>query len=277
MANIYQNTPFDLEGKSCFLAGTGLLGSEFALALAEAGARLFLADSDRERLAKAESALRGKNPQAEILSSVMDITNPASVNSAVAECVSRSGRIDVLLNAAAVDPKCASLEKDLPDFTAFTSTSLESWQLSLNVNLTGAFLLTQAVCKEMEKTGEGSIIFLGSQYGLVGPDQRIYRSGNRQSAHKPAAYSVTKAGLLGFTKFLAAYYRNTKIRVNMLTPAGVFNDHSDEFAGQYSEKTVLGRMSKKDEFKGAVLFLASNASSYMTGANLLMDGGWTAI
>ena len=130
----------------------------------------------------------------------------------------------------------------------------------------------------MEKTGKGSIIFLGSNYGLVGPDQRIYKkTGKEHQTYKPAVYSVCKAGLLGLTKFLAAYYMNTSIRVNLLTPSGIWNHHDDEFVKNYSSRTTLGRMSKKNEYHGAVIFLASDASSYMTGANLIIDGGWTAL
>ena len=130
----------------------------------------------------------------------------------------------------------------------------------------------------MEKSGKGSIIFLGSNYGLVGPDQRIYKkAGQEHQTYKPAIYSVCKAGLLGLTKFLAAYYMNTAIRINLLTPSGVWNQHDDEFVKNYSSRTILGRMSEKNEYCGAVIFLASDASSYMTGANLVIDGGWTAL
>jgi hypothetical protein len=130
----------------------------------------------------------------------------------------------------------------------------------------------------MEKTGKGSIVFVGSNYGLVGPDQRIYKKGGQErQTYKPAVYSVCKAGLLGLTKFMAAYYMNTSIRINMLTPSGVWNQHDDEFVANYSSRTILGRMSEKNEYRGAIIFLASDASSYMTGANLVIDGGWTAL
>jgi 2-deoxy-D-gluconate 3-dehydrogenase len=158
----------------------------------------------------------------------------------------------------------------------FEDFPLEDWNQALGVNLTGSFLACQAVAGPMRHQGSGSIVNICSTYGLVGPDQRIYQRAGEAPRYKPVYYSVTKAGILGLTRYLATYFAGTNIRVNALTPGGVYNDHDDEFVRNYSARTVLGRMARKDEMNGALLFLASDASSYMTGANLVVDGGWTA-
>jgi 2-deoxy-D-gluconate 3-dehydrogenase len=197
----------------------------------------------------------------------------------VAKVVATFGRLDVLVNSAALDPKFDpdAVSKGIAP-GKFEEYPLEQWNAALNVNLTGTFLVTQACVKQMLAQGKkGSIINICSTYGLNGPDQRIYRKADgSQPAFKPVYYTVTKAGIVGFTKYLAAYYMETEIRVNMLTPGGVYNNHDELFAKNYAAKTILGRMAKRDEMNGALLFLASDASSYMTGNNVVVDGGWTA-
>jgi 2-deoxy-D-gluconate 3-dehydrogenase len=274
----YSGTCFDLHGKTALVSGgAGLLGLEFSKALYSAGANVVIADVNKDLLEPARESVRKISPAGKAETCVLDVTDRKSISQCAGYAVRKFGSVDVLVNSAAIDPKYDK-SQDTSKNSKFTEFPESMWQLSISVNLTGAFLLTQEVCKVMEKKGSGSIINIGSNYGLVGPDQRIYRKkGQRNQTYKPAVYSVCKAGLIGFTKFLAAYYAGTKIRVNMLTPSGVYNNHDQEFKQNYSERTVLRRMSRKDEYGGAVVFLASEASSYMTGSNLVMDGGWTAL
>jgi NAD(P)-dependent dehydrogenase (short-subunit alcohol dehydrogenase family) len=205
----------------------------------------------------------------------VDVTRQDSVRHAVEGTLERFGRLDVLVNSAALDPKFDSSHA-ASDTGAFEDYPLEMWNQALGVNLTGMFLCSQACVRPMLDQGEGVIINICSTYGLVGPDQRIYRKPGQPQRFKPVYYSTTKAGVLGLTRYLASYYAGKGIRVNALTPGGVFNDHDDVFVEAYSARTILGRMARKDELNGAILFLASDASSYMTGANLVVDGGWTA-
>lgn len=274
----YTNTPFDLTGKTALISGAaGLLGLEFSQALASAGVKLLLADIHRHNLEKAQNVLVQKFPQTPTLAQQLDVTDLASIEHCVQKMQKEWGQIDILVNSAAIDPKFDK-GSDTGSYSRFTEFPLAMWTQSLDVNLTGTFLLTQQVCQVMEKIGKGSIITIGSNYGLVAPDQRIYKKADKaEQSFKPAVYSVCKAGLIGLTKYLAAYYAGSEIRVNMLTPSGVFNEQEEEFVQNYASRTILRRMSKKTEYQGAILFLASDASSYMTGANLVIDGGWTAL
>ena len=268
---------FDLTGcVAVVTGGVGLLGAEFCRTLAEAGAAVAVVDLNE--LASQEAAYTLTKSGYQSLAVPTDITKPDSVNAMVDKVMSAFGRLDILVNSAALDPKFDpdAIKKGITP-GAFEDYPLDQWNAALNVNLTGMFLVTQACAKQMlSQDKKGSIINICSTYGLNGPDQSIYIKDGERVAFKPVYYTVTKAGVLGFTKYLAAYYAGTEIRVNALTPGGVFNNHEDYFVKNYSAKTILGRMAKKDEMNGALLFLASEASSYMTGNNLIVDGGWTA-
>jgi 2-deoxy-D-gluconate 3-dehydrogenase len=265
---------FSLKGKTALVTGgAGLLGKEFCLTLAQAGAVVYAADLNAEAARAVADALRAAGYPAHGIG--LDVTNPTSVTAVVDEIVAATGRLDVLVNSAAMDPKFDP-EHAQNSSNAFETYPLESWQDALNVNLTGPFLISQAAARQMVKQGKGSIINICSTYGLGGPDQRIYEKPGTPKVFKPVYYTVTKAGILGFTKYLATYYAGSEIRVNALTPGGVYNNHDEEFVRNYSARTVIGRMAHKDEMNGALLFLASDASSYMTGGNVIVDGGWTA-
>ncbi len=268
---------FDLKDRVAIVTGgAGLLGAEFCKTLAEAGASVAVVDLNIEAAKKIADALTKDGYRVKGFET--DIAKPDSVKQLVASVLSDFGRLDVLVNSAALDPKFD------PDAASkgiapgnFEDYPLDQWNAALNVNLTGMFLITQACVKPMIERGKkGSIINICSTYGLNGPDQRIYIKDGKRVAFKPVYYTVTKAGVLGFTKYLAAYYADTEIRVNALTPGGVYNNHEEYFVKNYSAKTILGRMARKDEMNGALLFLASDASSYMTGNNVIVDGGWTA-
>ena len=268
---------FDLTGRAAIVTGgVGLLGAEFCRTLAEAGAAVAVVDLDASASQETADSLTKSGHKALAVSA--DITKPDSVNAMVKKVVSEFGRIDILVNSAALDPKFdpdAAKKGIAPG--AFEDYPLDDWNAALNVNLTGTFLVTQACVKQMiEQKKKGSIINICSTYGLNGPDQNLYVKDGERVAFKPVYYTVTKAGVMGFTKYLAAYYAGTDIRVNALTPGGVFNNHEEYFVKNYSAKTIMGRMANKDEMNGALLFLASDASSYMTGNNVVVDGGWTA-
>jgi NAD(P)-dependent dehydrogenase (short-subunit alcohol dehydrogenase family) len=268
---------FKLEGKVAVVTGgAGLLGAEFCRTLAEAGASVIVADLDEGGVNKVTQGLTDAGYAATGFG--LDVTRVESTRELASVAVSKFGRLDILVNSAALDPKFdpdAAAKGIAPG--AFEDYQLEQWNAALNVNLTGMFLVTQACVTPMLEGGKkGSIINICSTYGLNGPDQRIYIKDGQRVAFKPVYYTTTKAGVLGFTKYLAAYYAGTDIRVNALTPGGVYNNHEEYFVENYSAKTIMGRMADKDEMNGALLFLASEASSYMTGSNLVVDGGWTA-
>jgi NAD(P)-dependent dehydrogenase (short-subunit alcohol dehydrogenase family) len=279
MSTIMQK--FDLTGRVAIVTGgPGLLGKEFCRTLAEAGASVVVADINADGVnATATALIKGGF---HCLGVSTDVTQPESVHNLVEETLAIFGRLDILVNSAAMDPKfdpdaLAELAKRGALSGAFEDYPIDSWKAALDVNLTGMFLCCQAAVKPMLTQGmKGSIINICSTYGLVGPDQRVYRRNGEQISYKPVYYSVTKAGVLGLTRYLSTYYAGTDIRVNALSPGGVYNNHDDEFLQAYSAHAVMGRMAHKDEMNGAVLFLASDASSYMTGSNIVVDGGWTA-
>ncbi len=268
---------FDLSERVAIVTGgVGLLGTEFCRTLAEAGASVVVVDLNVSASKATADTLTKSGYEA--LAVPTDITQPDAVNALVEKTLSEFGRLDILVNSAALDPKFDpdAVNKGITP-GAFEDYPLDLWNSALNVNLTGMFLMTQACVKPMLAQGKkGSVINICSTYGLNGPDQRIYIKDGKRVAFKPVYYTVTKAGVMGFTKYLAAYYAGTDIRVNALTPGGVFNHHEEYFVKNYSAKTIIGRMAQKDEMNGALLFLASDASSYMTGNNVVVDGGWTA-
>jgi len=278
---------FDLNGRVAVVTGgAGLLGAEFCQTLAKAGAQVVIADLNFDAAQSLSDAICQAGGQA--IPVRTDVTNLESVQQMVSSALHAFNRLDILVNSAALDPKfdpqhiSAGVDRQsipaVPYLAAgaFEDFPLEAWNQALSVNLTGAFLCCQAAAPAMLSQGCGVIVNLSSIYGLAGPDQRLYQHPGHSPQYKPVYYSVTKFGILGLTRYLATYYAGKNIRVNALSPGGVFNGHDEDFVQAYSARTVLGRMAEKDEMNGALLFLVSDASAYMTGANLIVDGGWTS-
>jgi NAD(P)-dependent dehydrogenase (short-subunit alcohol dehydrogenase family) len=265
---------FDLRGRGAIVTGgAGLLGREFVRTLAEAGATVAVADQDGDAARQAAAEVEGV--EGRTVAFETDVTSHSSLRHLVDGLLQEVGRIDILVNSAALDPKFDA-DQAAQHTHNFETFPIDAWNRALEVNLTGPFLACQAVAGHMVGQRRGSIINICSTYGLVGPDQRIYEQPGRPPRYKPVYYSVTKAGILGLTRYLATYFAGTNIRVNALSPGGVYTNQDEQFVRNYAARTVLGRMASKDEMNGALLFLASDASSYMTGANLVVDGGWTA-
>jgi 2-deoxy-D-gluconate 3-dehydrogenase len=244
------------------------------LALGQAGAAVVVADLDQEAADQQTDRLKSEGIDA--IAVGVDITDPASVSAMIQSAVDAFDGMDILVNSAALDPKFDPEHLDAQSSNAFETYPLETWKQAIDVNLTGMFLSCQAAARQMLRQDHGVIINICSTYGLGGPDQRLYERPEGPRQYKPVYYTVSKAGVLGLTRYLATYYAGQPIRVNALTPGGVYNHHDDVFLKAYSARTVMGRMANPDEMSGAIVFLASEASSYMTGANLIVDGGWTA-
>lgn len=263
---------FDLTGRVAVVTGgAGLLGQEFCRTLAEAGAQVVVADLDES--AAVQTALEINQRNGKAFAIAVDVTIPPSVNRMVETALKSYSRLDILVNSAALDPKFDPQHGG--HTSAFEDYPLELWNQALAVNLTGAFLCCQAAGRVMLAQGGGVMINMSSIYGITAPDQRLYQKPGQTPVYKPVYYPVTKTGILGLTTYLAAYYAGKNIRVNAISPGGVYNGHDNDFVKAYSAKTILGRMAYKDDMNGALLFLASDASAYMTGANIVVDGGWS--
>lgn len=252
--------------------GLGMLGSQFANALSDAAAKVVVLDTsdDAERINK----IYGEKSK-QIVFVKADVTNRESLEIALSAIEKRLGVPHVLINNAALDSPPNSPASENGPFESYPESS---WDSVMNVNSKGVFQCCQVFGGAMAAQGRGSIINISSIYGMVSPDQRIYeyRSQGGEPFFKPVAYSVSKSGLYMLTRYLATYWAAKGVRVNAITLAGVFNNQDEQFLKGYLARIPIGRMARDDEYNGAIIFLSSDASAYMTGSNLVIDGGWTA-
>ena len=265
---------FDLSGKRALVTGAaGLLGREHASALAEIGAQVVLTDISEAALRAAQAELEAEYGSM-ICTAVMDVTSTVSI----ARAAEALGPIDVLINNAAIDPKVTSgdgLEK-----SRLEHFPLAEWNRQIEVGLTGAFLCAQSFGCAMAARKHGAILNVASDLAVIAPDQRLYHKPglpNTAQPVKPVTYSVIKTGLLGLTRYLAGYWAEDGVRVNAISPGGVFNEQPQEFVSRLINLIPMARMAERSEYRSAVQFLCSPASSYMTGQNLVVDGGRSII
>jgi NAD(P)-dependent dehydrogenase (short-subunit alcohol dehydrogenase family) len=267
---------FNLSNKWALITGAaGLLGKEHASALAQCGANLVLIDINNLQLEQTQSEIKRYFPEVKILLFQVDITNEISVMNLKNKLLESNIEIKILVNNAALNPKFNN-EFSSKNSSRVENFALESWDNEVNVGLKGAFICSKIFGSTMASSTGGVILNIASDLSIIAPDQRIYKvdgKKNTEQSVKPITYSVIKAGLIGMTKYLATYWNENGVRVNALSPGGVFENQDPEFVSRLTKLIPLGRMAKADEYRSAVQFLCSDASSYMTGQNLIIDGG----
>ncbi len=269
---------FNLSGRVAIITGgAGLLGRKHGEAVAEMGGTPILVDLDKIKVESAAESIRKKYDPA-TFGWVADVTSQEAVEQLKARVMDRFGRLDILINNAANNPSMSNKVGSEGQWSRLENFPLDLWEKDLAVGLTGAFLCSRILGSEMARMGHGVILNIGSDLGLIAPDQRLYQkeglSPDEQPV-KPVTYSVTKAGLIGLTRYLATYWADRGVRANLIAPGGVYVDQDQHFVEKLSKLIPLGRMAYQDEYKSAIAFLISDASSYMNGAVLSVDGGRT--
>lgn len=269
---------FKIDGKVAIITGgAGLIGFKHAEAVIEGGGIPVLLDIDEGRLRHSQNMLYEKISGCTVETAVIDITSRTAIESLRNDLLNKYGHIDILINNAANNPKVEDKSKNLGAFR-FCNFPIDLWNDDIRVGLTGAFLCAQVFGESMEAQQSGNILNISSDYGIIAPDQRIYRKEGlpeEEQTVKPVSYSVVKHGIIGLTKYLAVYWAKKGIRVNTLCPASLSNGQNSEFVEKISNLIPMGRMSHPDEYVCTVLYMISEASSYMTGATVILDGGRT--
>lgn len=259
---------FDITGRIAIVTGgAGLLAAEHAIALSNQGATVVLADFNEEKCNAAVQALQQLGINA--VAKYCNVTVKESWQLLAEDVLKEFGAIDILINNAGFTNQSKSANFD----AGFEDFPLEDWNAIMNVNLTGTFLGCQVAGKQMLKQGKGAIVNMASLYGVVSPNHNIYPG---TGISQPVAYSVSKHGVVGLTKYIATLWASQGVRVNAITPGGIFNGHKGLFLERFQQLNPIGRMSDKTELRGAIAYLASDASSHVVGHNLIVDGGWTA-
>ena len=269
---------FNLKNKIIIITGgSGFLGSEFSYTLSEVGAIPIILDKNKTSLELLKKKFFKKRQRGSFF--LVDLNNETKVNVVINSIIKKYKKIDCLINAAGLTGE-DMLKTDCNFFEKFENYDFKLWQKALNGNLSSTFILTKSVAKYMLKRKKGSIINIASDVGIISPDHRIYEANKKinyegVNFNTPLSYSVAKSGIISMTRYLATYWAKKGIRVNCVSPAGVYKNHNKKFVEQLSERIPLGRMAKPEELTGAIIYLCSDASSFVTGHNLVVDGGRT--
>ena len=268
---------FDLSSRTALITGgASMLGIEHASALLEINADVVITDICKNSLDQAKELLSEDYNSSKIITKLMDVSSLEDITKVHDDLIKEGAHVDILINNAAIDPK-VTIEDNLKNSSRLENFSLQEWDKQISVGLTGAFLCSKIFGAAMaEHVSNGIILNIASDLSVFSPDQRIYKKeglSEKDQPVKPVTYSVIKSGLIGLTKYLSTYWADKGVRSNALSPGGVYTDQDEEFVRRLSSLIPLGRMANKDEYRSAVQFLSSDASLYLNGQNIVIDGG----